>query len=1007
MSGRYSGPVRFFYLGDESVARQYNGIARKLVAYLQNQSELVRDNMWTASRRVKISDGVIIEVRKVTDLIYNAYIDARGATAPSPILRILQYQFVYTGGAGKLWDIYQFASGFPIAGGSIVGVVFLIREDRVDHVAVPLFSTLLESPDSEWVYRSTLLTEEAQQALFASLLIPRYEIVHASSQHLFQPDEENIVHSAWMSKGVRHYMASVFTASTMQQAGSLAMDVDNSTSPPSITPVDAVWLGDSTTDVGFETDLASYVRPIGTLSEFQAGPKKGAHDNSAPDSDWYTSYAVQEVELPDGSLRKFGVFIDASQTVRVWPLEAAGTDVPDPAYQSQFIKTNVAPTYVKSAPLVFPAGVYSSTPSFRDSFLGDDNVKFDGPLEDATRYIWHPKSDGTEFVTIVEKETPELNPVRYTGEAVAGALPYYLLNNKAHRAFSPEPAKVQIAITQSEFSNALEDFTITVSLVELLPYGDNIYPVQVRYAAEESFQGVQKDTILIAGFRVHRVDDSVDGWDFLQAVNGDASLLPGVSVLPDYFNLFNCHAVQVTGLPVLLDQGEYYNDNSKGTTYNDGGVEVTRNGHYQYNMPRYMVQDMPFTRLGAISEQLNNEGQPTQPRLAELSPYRKSFVLEAEFVVQSGSTDVFTVCCRKFKPNEFDFGNFFTARVCSADVSTGTFVFGLCESTTWIGTVERPIPRWPEGFFGDWSVEEGVNTSVKGYALFYKGEQVSTDASTLALQLDTPLDSPVLDKDLSFWGCLRPGRVLILPPLASGEYGFSSFFFNTDYIAHLAGLVGNQIELLQNFYYGFRDFPWGLEMASWVAHNHFKAYGSQQAIAGTDIVAYTGAYLDISSSMRINPLSHEFVVPPNVEMKNVDTILVAGIPFTHAQLYNEAFSEAADLDFNVSFESKDVSPVEGTPPVSVGYPIRKGSSDWDSQLMFAPLGVASEQDGANEWAINMLLPEARVYCDTSGFPMRLRFFDYVPNQNVAIASRNGIIRSPFQARCFGRVELEE
>ena len=997
---RRTGPIRFFVQGDEKLAAQYLPIARKIAGYLQNQADLLGDKQWTATRKVRITDGTIIDVQKIGELLYNAYIDVRGAL-PGPIIRALQYQFVYTGGAGKLWDVYEVDS-LPLAGGSTVGVVFIIREDRVNHVAVPLVSTLLQPPDDEWVYLDTLATPVAQQALFDSLLIPRYEVVHATSQHLFQPDEDNIVHSAWMPKGVRHYMAGAFAASTMRQSGNLNLTLDPLTTPQTISPTDNVEVGSTGTDVGYETDLARYIRPTGALSEFQAGPKKGTHENSAADADWYTSYAIQEAELPNGETRLYGIFIDAAQVVHAWPLEAAGTGSPDPAYTPQLIKTNVGALYVKSQALVFPADVYAESLSFRDTFTGfGDNFGFDGPFENATRYVWHPKSDGTEFVTIVERLTDDLYPVRYTGELVVGADPYTVLNDKPHRCSTPAPARVRISV-QPFSDTVLQDFNIVVEPVEVILDSDTIYPVQVKYASTKSFTGVEKDTILVAGFRTRRVETAVDDWSFLAHINGDGPA-PGGTLFPDYFNLFNCHAIQVTSLPVLLDQGEYYNDNDRGTTYNDGGVEVTRNGHYQYILPRYAVQDMPFTRLGEIPDPLNNLGQPRTPVLSEVSKYRKSFVLEAEFVVRTEDEEVFTVCCRKFKDNdnEFDFGNFFTARISACDLSTGSFVFGLCESTTWVSSVEGSVARWPEGFFGDWGAHSGANSSTKGFAAYHHGSLSTTNNFVLANQLNVLPDTAVVPKDMSFWGCLRPARVLVQPPTSSGQYSFSSFAFNTNYLAHVSSLPVNQQELLQSFYYGFRDFPWGLEMASWVAANHFTAYGSQQVTSGEDLFAYAGAYLDITSPVIMNPLTNELINNPTAAMENIDVLEVAGFSFSHAELYEEAFEQPAELTFNINTQSLDRS------PENAGYPIRKGQNSWDSALLYAPLATAGETNGGEEWAVNLTLPDVRVYCETSGFPTALRFFDYEPSQAVAVAQRYGLVRSPFQARCFSRVNIEE
>ena len=1025
MAGRYSGPVRFFYLGDESVARQYNGIARKLVAYLQNQSELVRDNLWTASRKVRISDGVIIEVRKVTDLIYNAYIDARGVIAESPIIKAIQYQFVYTGGAGQQWQVFTESDKPVLSGGSAVGVIFLIREDRVDHVAVPLVSTLLEPPDDEWVFVPTLALGDTG-AWTSALLVPRYEIAHASSQHLAQPTEFDMVYSAWMPKGVRHYMAQAFTVATLRENGALTRRINVATAPA----MDTLSFNSSSrqqvrgTDVGYETSLADSTPPTGSLSEFRLGPKKVSVEFSAPDADWYTSYGVQTAVTPAGVERRYGVFVDAAQTLYVWPLDAAGTGAPNPAYAAQVIKTNVDSMYVRTQALVFPAEVYSEALSFRDSFtsFGDVNAYANGPYEYATRYVWTPRFDGARFATIVERlqDPPDVVNM-FLPEQDYGFPPYYYGiwdEPKTYQLSDPVVAEFSLSVTPT--GENLEDFTIEVGPMELIEGGEHFTPIQVGYAAEQSFTDASQGDLLIAGFEVRRLSEDIDSWVYTDIFNNPET--PVSSGTPLYAKqYFNCQVMRAPApLPPRISGIQWYVDpgsNPPGT--HEGNVPRNVNFMYYHLMPEYMQQDMPFHCSDAIPDVSVSVGGIPQAWPKKTTELKKSWTFEGYIKVKArDGTEVFTACCRKYEPNEKGFPNFFTAQIADLDVSTGTMAFGLCSSTTWVSGVDGAAPQYAGGPIGDLTGQEAENNSQKGYAMYHHGNRIAVSDAALANKLDIVLTSSLLSKEYKNWGALRAAPQISVIPALAQQIQHLTATLNTSYAAAVA--AQGQLNALVFGDLGMFDFPWGLEMYAWFAHNHYarREYLSS-VIAGSEICTFTGAYLDIKTPVVLDVETHNIKNEVTVGLEHVDILYVADTPFSHADLYEEAFGQPASLAYDLRAEAVPVR------HPSQGYPIRFTTATTESDPasyiqrdVFAPIVIAQDSAGVDIYGENLLCPEARVYCDLTGFTNRFDPAeeatlstddpeDPAPPDSATIRARQGVIKSPFVAKCFSQVELEE
>lgn len=1009
---RYTGPVRFAYHGDRFIAQQYATVARKLLGVmLASQQVPFSTRSLTTEQGVRITVSVVSqpqgpERNRVDSPIAHAwgsrYLVSAHIFAPpqlererdlGEVLKVYQYQFVYTGGAGKLWDVEESSSGLPLSGGSAVGVVFVIRENGTDHAAFPLVSTIKEPPEDDpdaWLYYESI--KDNTQQWIDSLIVPRYEVGHASAQHLFLPDEENIVHAPWMPKGKRHYLAQAFTPSTLRQAGTLNMAVNNSGSVPIVFTFDSPWHAIENTDVGYEAPLDIYQRPDDE-SPYTDDFEKGTFDWSAADADWYMSCGVYEAELPNGTVRRFGIFIDSAQTVHAWPLEAAGTGSPDPAYEDQLIKTNVDDSYVKSQPLSFPPDVYADILSYRDQWSGPASTGpyLDSPFEDTTRYGWKPSPDGKKYVGIVERlHDPLVVDYAQAPVPVAGVPPLYFDAERAYRVSSPAVATFEIEI--NAFGEFLGDFTLSVTEVTTQDSGDFFYPVQADFAQESAFDGVDAGDLLVAGFEAYRLEETVDDWQFVKYLAGEASFpYEGWFSAPALF--LNCNAVGVQALPAPLSPQMGYNDGYR---------------HYVPHMPPYMLQDQPFVRLYANVD-------PSEDFVEALVlPYYKSFAMEGLFTVRNASQGddvVFSKCCRKFKPNTYDFGNFFTAKVCSLNLATGSVLFGLCESTTHITSAEFPVGRFDVeyGAPGNWYPHEGRNESTKGYAVFHKGILVENSNQPLTVQLDTELDSFPLSKELSFWGTVCAASTSILPSPSAGQYGFVAYAFNTQYISELLD-AGESPSHVSRGSYGVRDFPWGLEMYGWFARNHFSANSAQEIVAGEDLVAYTGTYVSIENEVAIAPMSNEAVGDPQVGLEHVDFVWVGSQRFTHRALYEEAFGEAADVDFDVRFENVDRSPIIGGG--SAGYPYRlRATTDsdpdtWGTEYIHAPFARFYNDDDPVRGA-HLLMPDVRVYCDIGTSPGPILFNVGSFGDIVESRKEQGVMDSPFVAKAFGLVEIED
>lgn len=988
---RRTGPIRFFVQGDESLATQYFPIARKLAGYLQNQADLLGDKQWVASRKVNITDGAIIDVQKIGEFLYNAYIDVRSVEIESRIVRALQYQFVYAGDAGKLWAAEVSEFGHSYLGGSTTVVFFLQREDgTVAHATFPLVSTIQQPPNNEWLYLPQILGSVG--SLLGALAIPRYEVAHASTSAI-----ENVLgtlHTAWMPKGERHYLAGGFNVAELRQAGTLNAVPITGTNQPGFAIQDSPRRGYAVTDITYESDLRVYQPPRASAQSFLNAVQRGSYHFSAPDMDWYTSYGAQRVELPDGSSRDFGVMIDAAQRVYVWPLKAAGTGWPDPQYIPQLIKTNVSDYYVKSQVLQFPETVRVGIGPFRSTLdnTEDFNAFFDGPLRDRTRYVWHSDFDGKEFCTLVEIKRPLGIPYTFLTERFMPEAGEPTFMGEEYRVPNPQPAKFTVNIEVT--GDKLEDFEISVSPVELIDVPNDFFPVQVRYASSHSYPGVSRGELLIGGFSVRRLEDSIDTWHMTQTLNSlkRPNGLDWIFLDAERFVL-NCSALFAFGLPLGISRLEYVDEANGGVITPPHGFVSHRNLMYHYSMPRYMIQDMPFCRLGELPEGFRPNGASVTPGLADRSAQSKSFVLEGEFKVLRGEDTVFRICCRKFKNNSFDFGNFFTARICDLDIDKGAAVVGLCESTTEVSTVANAVPNYPGTALADLRNQTGKNTSKKGYAIYAFGSLVEFSDNELASQLNTPLTSIPINKDLAFWGTIGFDGIAVLPP--SPHPFITVGMLNWQYAEHLFSLVGNTI---RRQYIGIPQFPWGLEMHAWFYRNHLS-FGREQGLwcdFDTEFHALSAVYLDIKNPVEVDCLTHELIADPELELVLVDTIRFAGQSFTHAALYEEAFGQPAQTKYDVRAES--VLRADG-------YSHRVSQSEWVKTKIFLP-AASYYADGVRYYSESLIHPDLRVYCTLDSLRGRINWPDELnslPTERAAYGS----FRQPFLAAVCAEVEIND
>ena len=1019
MAGRYSGPVRFFYLGDESVARQYNGIARKLVAYLQNQSELVRDNLWTASRRVKISDGVIIEVLKVTDLIYNAYIDARGVERDEQITDAFTYQFAYTGDGDQLWDIKNALIGgqlFPWAGGIFLATIFVFRENTTDYGVFPILSTReeIQAEDGRWEYVPNL-GEIPFEDLIGKLPIPRHEILLASSEHLRLPDKRNMAHVSWMPKGNRHYMASALSVAAIRELGGY----QNVVSSGSVLSRQSTTIGGKATDIGYEASLDLY-EPAQFVENQLV---KGTARRSAPNSDWYTSYGYQKVTHPIHGEREFGIMIDASQRVWVWPLEASedpwAVDAgmhPYNEWAAHSIKINVDPFFSRDELLTFPPDViafpgdqFRTTAGTTFENLPGGSAFHGSPLADLVRYVWHPSPDGKKYTTIVEQVVDTQKPHLFRQgqplvELALEELKCKVVDDENSPEYNlrferPVPAQFEITIelTGPEFFN----FGISVSPVELVEVADNFYPIQSRFAAEESFAGVAKGELLVAGFDLYTKAPLADlpPSDLVQHIENQGSL----GSLYSTRNIKFLTALTHHSTNPVLESFAY-----KQLTYDPEALTERRCRYL--NGQRYRYGDLTYSKL-------DQSWGRTGDSLAEsmVQDLQWNFVMEGAFVVQKLSGDrVFRKTIRKYLDNPLEMGNWFTAQVSNLDVSTGSMVFGLCESTTYYTGVDGDIPYEQVGvannpaqtpiYLPDTTEQSGVNTTKKGHACYWKGEIVDSRFQPgLSLsRLDEDLDSSPMDLNVRFWGSVYSAGGFVISPTTSILR--AQYIYNTK----LALLVGEenpeQTDLgldMAEGYVGIPDFPWGLEMGSWFFNNHFNQANADKILSDDVFFSYFGRYITLSGPLVTKGKSNELAEPSPVPADEViDVVRVRELQITHAQLASEAFG----IPIN---SARKLSLFEDVGAYSYYRGAFSGATVvFEEEVQVSSIVASMELGGeADFFRVDLECPQFRVYCGINSYPAFYFLGDGYTS--VTPRERSTALWANVQSRAYGYTILNE
>src|SRR5690625_4252375 len=463
---RYVGPVRFRYFGNVQTAQTYEPAARALIGSLLSGSsvpfstrsvivgsgvEIVATviSQPEGSDRDRIESPIAAAMRGRYIVTAQIYAPRMELLHPEGLPRIYQYQFTYAGPVGEPRSPELVSGeGEQMYGGSVVGAIFVIWENRVDYASFPLVSNLKKPPQGEpdkWPYvEKPLSTQEGLNEWLSHLIFPRYEIGLASSETLKLPRERDLVFSAWMPKGERHYLSQAYTPTSMTLLGAVQ------SSPGGVSL--SYRRGVAPTDVGYETSLSKSKTPSTQEPEVLEMSPNPTED-SAPDADWYSSYGVHRVEYGEGEV-EFGVMVDASQRVHVWPLEAAGAGVPDPEYEGQSIKTNVAEEFAFSQQLVFPPEVDFTPISYRDLYhevLQGEGAFVDGTLRESTRYIWAPSPDESEYSAIVEVLHPqkELKLQLLAGDRIEPLDPYYLDEEKEYRISSPQTAVFSIEISKT------------------------------------------------------------------------------------------------------------------------------------------------------------------------------------------------------------------------------------------------------------------------------------------------------------------------------------------------------------------------------------------------------------------------------------------------------------------------------------------------------------------------------------------------------------------------------
>jgi len=983
----YTGPLAWEFQGDLRLGAQYKSVARSLLGAVKTSMKNGGLERQFASRVFYFSNGVKIRVA-VFGAIHKAWIEVPATAQDSPF-RALQYQFVYIAPAGETWPVFN-VDGVWVVGGSAVGALFLLFDDgSIEHAFFPLVSTEYEPPNHEWVYLNPIDPSQWIDAL----PVPRYEIVHATSQHI-EYSSNGLIHAPWIPKGNRHYMASAFSLSGLSPSGALQTNLVTGGSFDIQYLWDFQYSGAAPTDVGYEAPLSDYEPPV------YAGKKatSGGANLSVPDTDWYTSYGIYTATSEEYGERRFGVAVDASQRVYVWPLAAAGTESPDPIYSGQLIKTNVHASYVYSQDLIFPSTVRKEGESFRDNY-GDiasgESPFFGSTIGRYTRYVWYPNREGSQFVTIVEEAVepqhhtyrlwnagfPQLwdSPVlQYSPVAFdSSSLEEYRVPNPRVATFN-----LSVVITGED----LDAFSAEITPVELLSDDPSFFPVQARYACEGAYSEVDVGELVVGGFSIQALDGGITSHALIQHFEGDEDIIkdawgptgPALAVSLGY------SASAASGVPhfpwLLFDVFSY-------DALGDSKFWAKTPAR-----PYYAGFDGIYTQLTKVSSADEASLSGVSDTISSLA---RRFTLQAEFSIRAAEKVLFKKTVRKYQPNLHSMANWFTAQISGLDVSTGSVVLGICESTTETTCSQVRVPPYTPGDsrFPNFENEVGTNTSLKSHVVYYKSEKIeSTATEAQEAILDAPIITTPISKSLRFWGTAwagAPGFLsgadgVLVTPLVFNEASFELFLDTA-----VPALSTSMLSKLSHV--GFRQFPWGLEMHSWVAGQHYVQAPNSNVVANDELFSFAGWYPG-SMSWAQSMLTGELTGQVTVSTISVDIFRIGGQAFTHKEMFETAYSVAASFDFDIEIKSR----------LGFYMPVEVADGVFSTFSIYNALAV-SKSSGVDKSGFFLEAPQFRVYCGINDFEVRYVDLDTGGGMDSTIAAA-GSREFPIQARAYGYID---
>lgn len=203
----------------------------------------------------------------------------------------------------------------------------------------------------------------------------------------------------------------------------------------------------------------------------------------APEMDYFRAAALQEVELPDGSLRTFGIMVDVTNNFVAFP-----TDVPR-SYYALDVSTgafNILPEYCQTVPCPFPSWVTLEAVGKVPELAGQETLY-------RLQYNWKYHPDGTKAACIAAYREDIYQDANYVSTV-------YHANGDIFSQPKEDYAgviEVELVITPDTVGDG---FTFEVNLLQdIYSKRDNRQPVAVGYAMIDMPDAMGNSTPIPAG----------------------------------------------------------------------------------------------------------------------------------------------------------------------------------------------------------------------------------------------------------------------------------------------------------------------------------------------------------------------------------------------------------------------------------------------------------------------------------------------------------------------------